>query len=48
MMNRAQPAFAPPPWSLRRKLSIINMITHVMNMIQAKKTNIVQITSQNV
>ena len=48
MMKRAQRAFAPPEWSFRRKLSIINRMTHVMNMIHAKKMIIVQIASQNV
>ena len=48
MMKRAQRAFAQPEWSFRRKLSIINKMTHVMNMIHAKKMIIVQIASQNV
>jgi hypothetical protein len=48
MMKRAQRAFAPPEWSFRRKLSIINRMTHVMNMTHAKKMNSVQIPSQNV
>jgi hypothetical protein len=48
MMRRAHRAFAPPEWSVRRKLSIINRMTHVMNMIHAKKMIIVQIASQNV
>ena len=48
MMKRNHSAFAQPEWSLRRKLSIINRMTHVMNMIHAKNTIIVQIASQNV
>ena len=47
-MKRAQSALAQPDWSFRRKLSIINRMTHVTNMIHAKKTIIVHIASQNV
>lgn len=48
MMNKAQPAFDQPPWSVRRKLSTISMMTHVMNITHAKNTINVQIPSQNV
>jgi len=48
MMKSVQPAFAQPPWSVRRKLSDRSMTTSQMNITQAKKMNIDHMTSRNV